>query len=341
MNRRGASCAAFGRRLSCKFRFQWRNIAFIMCVLQFFPTGLGLSAQADTVVKVALLQMRPEKNNVTVNLEKAEVFCRRAAKQGADIALMPEMWSIGYTRFDPDVPEAREEFYTDALSENSEPIQRFAVLADELDMAIGITYLEAFQPLPRNTLTLFDRNGKKVFSYAKVHTSDFKPMEASMTPGDQFFTGALDTASGPVQVGAMICFDREQPESARILMLKGAELVLTPNACNLDELRLLQFKIRAWENVMGVAMANYPAPQQNGHSVAYDVDGNRLVLAGEKEGIYMAEFDLTAIRNKRAKTIWGNAYRRPQRYEALLQTEQAPIWQRIDGNGKPYQPALR
>lgn len=341
MNRRAYSRTTLLARFSRTFRFRCPSVVLMICVLQFFTVGVHISAHAKTVVKVALLQMRPEKNDVTANQEKAEVFCRRAAEQGADIALMPEMWSIGYTRFDPDVPKAREEFYKDALPENSEPIQRFAALADELDMAIGITYLEAFQPLPRNTLTLFDRNGKKVFSYAKVHTSDFKPMEASMTPGDQFFTGALDTASGPVQVGAMICFDREQPESARILMLQGAELVLTPNACKLDELRLQQFKIRAWENVMGVAMANYPAPQQNGHSVAYDADGNQLVLAGEKEGIYMAEFDLTAIRNKRAKTIWGNAYRRPHRYEALIQAEQAPIWQRIDGNGKPYQPALR
>jgi predicted amidohydrolase len=129
-------------------------------------------------------------------------------------------------------------------------------------MAIGVTYMEAYHPLPRNTVTLFDRHGQEVYTYAKVHTSDFKPMEASMTPGDKFFVGTLDTRIGPVQVGSMICFDRENPESARILMIKGAELILTPNACGLDELRLDQFKIRAWENVVGVAMTNYPKPTQ-------------------------------------------------------------------------------
>ncbi len=299
-----------------------------------------LAARAFTI-KVALLQMQPDGNHVAENLSKAGEFCRQAAALGADIALMPEMWSIGYTRFDPKVPGAREAFYKDALSLEDEEIQQFARLALDLDMAIGLSYLERFEPTPRNTLTLFDRHGNVAFSYAKVHTSDFKPMEASMTPGDGFHTAVLDTRSGSVRVGAMICFDREQPESARILMLQGAELVLTPNACRLDALRLDQFKIRAWENAMGMAMANYPAPQHNGHSVAYDTEGNCLVLAGEEEGIFTATFDLDAIRAMRAKTIWGNAYRRPHRYQALVLPGQDTIWHRLDGYHLPYQPSQR
>jgi len=161
-------------------------------------------------------------------LKKAAEFCHRAAEMDADIALMPEMWSIGYTRFDPEKTGAREEFYYDALALQDETVQRFAMLARDLDMAIGFTYLEQFEPAPRNALTLFDRPGEVVFTYAKVHTSDFKSMEASMTPGEGFPTGVLNTRAGPVRVGSMICFDREQPESARILMLQGAELVLTP-----------------------------------------------------------------------------------------------------------------
>ena len=292
-------------------------------------------------IHVALLQMEPNKNDIAANLNKAETFCREAAEKGADIALMPEMWSIGYTRFDADKPGAREEFYKDALAKDSAEIQRFAVLAKELNMAIAITYMEAYDPLPRNSVTLFDRHGQEVYTYAKVHTSDFKPMEASMTPGDDFYVGTLDIRVGPVQVGSMICFDREQPESARLLMLKGAELILTPNACGLDELRLDQFKIRAWENVAGVAMTNYPRPSHNGHSVAYAASGECLVMAEEKEGIYMATFDLEDLRGRRGRCIWGNAYRRPHRYGDLLKTDRDEIWQRIDGTGKPYDPAVR
>ena len=310
-----------------------------MLSLSILASVCGLLATNE--IHVALLQMQPYGNDVAVNLNKAETFCRDAAGQGADIALMPEMWSIGYTRFDADKPGAREAFYKDALAKDSDEIQRFAALAKELDMAIGVTYLEAYNPLPRNSITLFGRHGKEVYTYAKVHTSDFKSMEASMTPGDDFFVGTLDTRVGPVQVGSMICFDRENPESARILMVKGAELILTPNACGLDELRLDQFKIRAWENVVGVAMANYPRSTHNGHSVAYAANGECLVLADEKEGIYMATFDLDSIRERRGRSIHGNAYRRPHRYGDLLKTERDEVWQRIDGNGKPYDPAVR
>lgn len=291
---------------------------------------------AGSPLLVALLQMRPEGHDEAVHLQKAERFCRLAARKGADIALMPEMWQIGYWRFDPDKEGDRDRFWGLAIREDSPWVQHFARLARELDMAIGVTYEQEYAPLPRNAITLFDRHGQKVFTYAKVHTSDFKPMEASMTPGDEFFVGTLDTRQGPLKVGAMICFDREQPESARILMLKGAELILTPNCCDLDDRRICQFRVRAFENLVGVAMSNYARPYKNGRSVAFDSEGNLLVEAGAKEGVFMAQFDRDLIREQRLKGIWGNAYRRPHRYGMLTSQEKEDVWRRIDGLGEPY-----
>src|SRR5262245_58338923 len=68
--------------------------------------------------------------------------------------------------------------------------------------------------------------------------SHFGPEEWTLTPGDDFYVCTLDTEQGELKVGAMICYDREFPESARILMLKGAELILTPNACDMEINRL-------------------------------------------------------------------------------------------------------
>ncbi len=291
--------------------------------------------QADSVI-VALLQMDPKGNDQQANLEKADVFCRDAAAKGADIALMPEMWNIGYTRFKPGDEADRRAFWNQAASKDGPWVQHFRRLADDLDMAIGVAYEQQWDPLPRNALTIYDRHGQEVLTYAKVHTSDFKAMERNMTPGNDFFVGPLDTAAGTIQVGAMICFDREQPESARILMLKGAELILTPNCCGLDDLRLQQFRIRAWENVLGVAMANYPKPYQNGHSVAYGSSGDCLVMAGEEEGVYLAKFDMKAIRKRRAKSIHGHAYRRPHKYQLLTSPEKDSVWRRSDGIGQVY-----
>ncbi len=104
----------------------------------------------------------------------------------------------------------------------------------------------------------------------------------------------LETGRGSVKIGAMICYDREFPESARILMLKGAEILLVPNACPMEINRLTQLRTRAYENMLGIATVNYAAgqPDCNGHSsafdgIAYAEDGSRdtlVVEAGESEG---------------------------------------------------------
>lgn len=125
----------------------------------------------------------------------------------------------------------------------------------------------------------------------------------------------------------MICFDREFPESARLLMLKGAEVVLTPNACELQDdaaglgdIRIAQFRSRAFENAVGVAMANYAAPQLDGRSVAFDVDGATLVQAGAEEGVFVAKFDLDRIRRWRVEER-SNIWRRPEVYGNLADRE--------------------
>jgi predicted amidohydrolase len=117
-------------------------------------------------------------------------------------------------------------------------------------------------------------------------------------------------------------------------MLEGAELILTPNACTLDDHRLSQFKTRAFENMVGVAMTNYPAPQNNGHSVAFDAvaypvpDGEPrdtlIIEAGEEEGVYIASFDMADIRAYRERETWGNSYRRPRLYGKLTDKEIEP-----------------
>ncbi len=273
--------------------------------------------------KVALLQLLPE-GTLEGNLQKGMEYCRKAREAGADLALFPEMWSIGYHMSgDP------EEWKANAVSANDEFVRSFGRLAKELHMAIGITFLEKYDPLPRNTLCLFDRFGNKVLTYAKVHTCDFD-VENNLTAGDDFYVTDLDTAQGSVKIGAMICYDREFPESARILMLKGAEIILVPNACPMEINRISQLRARAFENMVGIATVNYPTgnPDCNGHSTAFDgiayrpsESGSRdtlLMEAGEREGIYIADFPVDEIREYRKHEVHGNAYRHPQKYKLLV-----------------------
>ena len=92
---------------------------------------------------------------------------------------------------------------------------------------------------------------------------------------------------------------------------------------------------------MGVAMTNYAAPQQNGHSVAFDADGSLIVEAGGAEGIFIAEFDLARIRTYREETVWGNAFRRPHRYGQLSAMDVDEVFLRNNAFGKKFERSER
>ena len=276
------------------------------------------------MLKIALLQILPGKSRED-NRKKGWEFSKRAKEAGADVALFPEMWSNGYC-----IPEDMKELKAQAIPADSEFVMSFGKMAAKLDMAIAVTFLESFEPLPRNTVALFDRHGRKALQYAKVHTCDFGE-KSRLTAGNDFYVADLDTAAGNVKVGAMICYDREFPESARILMLKGAEVVLVPNACPMEINRLSQLRARAFENMLGIATCNYPFGQQdcNGHSSAFDgvaylpeLAGSRdtcILEAGEEEGMYVAQFNIDMLRKYRSEEVHGNAYRHPGKYHLLVE----------------------
>lgn len=279
------------------------------------------------LLKIALLQIAPC-NTINKNIDKGIKYCRKAKEMGADIVLFPEMWSNGYNIYNRPIDEWKAE----AVSIDSVFVNSFGSTAKELNMAIGITLLEKYEKAPRNTFVLFDRFGERKLVYAKVHTCDFD-VERNLTAGDDFYVTALNTACGDINVGAMICYDREFPESARILMLKGAELILVPNACPMEINRLSQLRGRAYENMLAIATCNYPeiVPDCNGGSSVFDgvvylpeMDGSRdtcILQADGKEGIYIAELDLEQLRHYRENEVHGNAYRHPKKYGLLVDTK--------------------
>ncbi|MBQ7875660.1 MAG: carbon-nitrogen hydrolase family protein [Clostridia bacterium] len=273
--------------------------------------------------KVALLQIAPT-GTIEENLKKGLEYCHIAKEKGCDIAVFPEMWSVGYH-----IDENIDKLKSDAIGVGDVFVASFKNKAKELNMAIGITFLEKGEDLPYNSFAVFDRFGKKVLHYSKVHTCDFGD-EIRISQGDDFYTADLDTNDGNVKIGSMICYDREFPESARILMLKGAEIIIVPNACPMGINRLAQLRARAFENMVGIATCNYPVnqPDCNGHSSAFDgvcyldgIEGERdmcILEAGEEEGIYVADFDMDMIRAYRKSEVHGNCYRRCEKYGVLI-----------------------
>ena len=275
-------------------------------------------------LKIALLQLLPN-GTLEGQLSKGMDACKKARDMGADIALFPEMWSDGYA-----LPQDRQELDELSVDLDGDFVQNFRKLAADLQMAIGITILERHDPKPLNTLILFDRKGEKRLHYAKVHTCDFDK-ERILSSGEDFYVVDLDIGRDKIKVGAMICFDREFPESARILMLKGAEVILAPNACPMEINRLSALRTRAYENMLAVATCNYPKgqPDCNGHSTVFDgvawlrdEPGSRdmcVLESPEEEGIYLAEIDMDLLREYREHEIMGDKYRHSDKYEMLLE----------------------
>lgn len=276
-------------------------------------------------LKIAFLQLQPA-GSIEDNMEKGVKACREAKEKGADIALFPEMWSTGYV-----FPHEKEWLEQNSVSLDSAYVKQFSALAAELNLAIAVTLLEKHEPKPRNTVCLFDRHGERMYRYSKVHICNFgeDDDEGVLDAGDDFCVAELDTAKGRINVGSMICYDREFPESARVLMLKGAELLLVPNACPMEINRLSQLRGRAYENQIAIATCNYPASHRgcNGHSTLFDgviyhtetgAPRDMLVCeTGEEEGIFLAELDVDLLREYRNREKCGLKNRRPELYGIL------------------------
>jgi predicted amidohydrolase len=279
---------------------------------------------------VALLQIVPEGNDQDKNLEKGIGYCKEAKARGADLAVFPELWNIGFTPCPLDMA-GRRAWEKSAIDQRGHFFRSFVTAAHEFSLNIAITYLEKHSPKPRNSVSIITGNGQVALNYSKHFICNFgleelqkrKPSVAELgcdfncDAGEDFDVCTLKGKEGEVKIGAMICADREFPEAATALMVKGAEIIVVPNSCGWDKLRSSILETRAFENQLAIAMANYPGSKM-GHSQAYSGAAWKngiprktlLVEAGEDEELVLAEIDVDAIREFRKEENWRMAHRR-------------------------------
>jgi len=231
----------------------------------------------------------------------------RAKAEAADVVIFPEMFSNGHASYDPNNRASREQWERGAVPPDGTYIDAFRLAAREHEMYVVATLLEAADPKPFNSALLIDPKGATVLHHRKVHICDFDVPEVACDRGREFRAVEIQTPVGPVKVGLMICMDREFPEAARSLSRAGAEVALVPNCCTLatdrmqSDVRIAQMRGRAFETVMGIAVANYPAPRADGHSFAVDPNGTVIAIADDSPGLIMANFDLDLIRRIRTE----------------------------------------
>lgn len=174
------------------------------------------------IFRDALLQVAPFGNDQKRDLEKGLECCREAKYLGADLAVFPELWNTGATRYPIDTA-AGQSWAASAIDRQSYFFLRFAELVRELSLNIALTYLEAHAPKPRNSVSVISSAGKTVLNYSKVFICDFgqaellKPSpnaanigcDVNCCPGRSFDVCTLSGAESEVCVGTMICADRE------------------------------------------------------------------------------------------------------------------------------------
>ncbi len=263
--------------------------------------------------KSALLQMNSLNRQYQESTEIVLAKMREAAAEGADLLLLPEVFLTGYV-----LPFHNQE----ALGEDNPYLQQICAAAGEIGIGVVATAVTRGREKPQNSAYVIDKQGRRLMKYSKVHTCDFAD-EACFESGDAFHVCDFHG----IRLGVMICYDREYPESARILMLKGAELLLVPNDCGAMKPRLCALSTRAYENMVGVAMAN-PNGENAGNSCAFSpicwdengdcVDNVLLMADALTEGLFYAEFDMDQIRSYREREMMGNTYRKVSAYDLLL-----------------------
>ena len=275
--------------------------------------------------RAAVLQMRSVNREYESNIKTIIKYMSDAKQNGADILLLPECFITGY---DLTIDNAS------AITEND--LAPLCEKAKELRIGLVATALTKGKSDPQNSAFVISKDGKILMKYAKVHTCDFAD-EKVLESGTEFKVCDFDG----VKIGIMICYDREYPESARVLMLKGAEIILVPNDCGSMRPRLQALSTRAYENMCGVAMAN-PNGENAGNSCAYSpicwdrngecVDNTLLLADAGTEGLFYADFDMDAIRAYRESEMMGNTFRKVKAYAQLLNDEiQYPFDRKVIG----------
>ena len=277
---------------------------------------------------VAATQMSCSRNREET-LNKAEKMVREAARKGANIILLQELFETPYF-CQKEKPEYLELATT--LEENP-AVRHFQKVAKELDVVLPISFYERFHNTQFNSVAVIDADGSILGIYRKTHIPHNPLYEEKyyFTPGDTGFR-AFQTKYGTIGVG--ICWDQWFPETARALALLGAEILLYPTAIG-SETDPDYDSSSHWRNTMaGHAAANImPVVASNrigcekegesqmtfyGHSFIADQQGNIVQsLDTQEEGVLVAEFDLDEIAVLRRQ--WGLFRdRRPEMYDVLL-----------------------
>lgn len=284
-------------------------------------------------VQLAVIQMQIS-DQMATNVAQAELHIREAAQQGAQVILLPELFESLYF-----CQVEREEYFSLAHTRERHPfIGHFQNIAAELGVVLPLSYFERAGQAYYNSLVCIDANGKILGNYRKTHIPDGPGYEEKyyFNPGDTGFQ-VWNSRFGNIGVG--ICWDQWYPETARALMLLGADFLLYPTAIGSEPAEVeTPNNHQMWQRAMlGHAVSNstyvgacnrigcevVEGLEQTyyGHSFISDYTGEIIAeLNDTAEGPLIHQLNLAEARKFRSGMGFFRD-RRPELYTPLMTTD--------------------
>ncbi len=268
-------------------------------------------------------------DDIDDNIQRAEDLVRLAAEDGAQIILLQELFQTPYFCLE----QRLDHFDLARPLADNQGVAHFRILAKQLGVVLPISYFERSGAAYYNSLAIIDADGKILWNYRKTHIPQALGYQEKFyfSPGDTGFR-AIQTKFA--RIGCGICWDQWFPETARSLVLKGAELLLFPTAIGSEPLNTTLDSSGHWQRTMqGHTAANIvPLVASNrigtevegetsttfyGSSFIADHIGEKIAETNKVDETYLtAKFDLDEIEAYRR--AWGVFRdRRPEMYTAL------------------------
>ena len=273
-------------------------------------------------VKLGLVQMRMVEDRQK-NLRRARQMIGAAAREGAQIVCLPELFDVPYFPQDETSSIKPEKIPSDATEALSETARENGVVL------VGGSIYEKRGTKAYNTALVFDEHGKALGAYRKVHI----PQDPGFYEQDYFTPGSgysvFETKYG--RIGVLICFDQWYPEAARANKLLGADFLFYPTA--IGTVKGIEQSEGDWQdawetvqrghaiaNSVVVAAVNRVGVEKDttfwGGSFVCDQFGKLLGRAGKREQVLVVTCDVELGRD--VERGWGFLRnRRPLTYRGL------------------------
>lgn len=246
------------------------------------------------------------------SLDYYQKLLEKAGKSGADIVCTPEFLNT--------VSLSGKKYKIEQLAEKLDqgPFSKmFSKIARQYSMYIVASIVEKDRGYLYDTAILYGRDGKLLGKYRKTHLAFGEIFNKGLTAGNQY--PVFETDFG--RIGILICYDLHFPEPARILSMKGVDMILVPNYGD------ARSKYKLWEHIAPVRAADNQCvivSAVNNHNL-YSVIVSRQghILAREKNAtgnVITADVDLNqSMKNYTGSAItdWYNVRRQPQTYEMI------------------------